>query len=371
MTNFSYEFMTKYFSKSSGFNYSEYLIMANLAMSHEIDDETRKNFGFNLETSIVDYYFGIENKDINELSWYFNFNNGNCFKVNSGKDYNGKPLPIKSASLSGPDTGFSVIYFSGISEDNKFSYFGNYGARIFIHNSTSDPLPNDGIELEPGKASNIILNKVINKRYPYPYSDCQDIKSFSSDLFDYFISSKKRYSQADCFNLCIQKEINNECKCTYYGYPKFRNFSVCLTQEQYNCYRNVVIRISTSLQTVCSDECPLECDTISYEYTVSSSKFPLKAYAKENGFYTHLPGKNLTYEQVQDSFILINVYFNNLLVTIIEESPSVNALQLVSDIGGTLGLFLGISILSIVEVFELIIGLLVIIFCSKRALRKI
>ena len=49
----------------------------------------------------------------------------------------------------------------------------------------------------------------------------------------------------------------------------------------------------------------------------------------------------------------VRIYFENFLVTYIEESPVISKTSLISNLGGILGLFIGISILSFVEIFDL------------------
>ena len=64
--------------------------------------------------------------------------------------------------------------------------------------------------------------------------------------------------------------------------------------------------------------------------------------------------KFMTYEQVQKSFMVIFVYYNDLKYTLISEEPKTELFILISEIGGILGLFLGISFLSFFELFEIL-----------------
>ena len=58
----------------------------------------------------------------------------------------------------------------------------------------------------------------------------------------------------------------------------------------------------------------------------------------------------------------MNIYYNSFYYTVIEEFAKVELLDLISGIGGTIGLFIGCSVLSIAEIFELIFLLIEILF---------
>jgi hypothetical protein len=51
----------------------------------------------------------------------------------------------------------------------------------------------------------------------------------------------------------------------------------------------------------------------------------------------------------------VYVYYEDLKYTLISQSPKTDTLSLISNIGGILGLLLGISFLSFIEILEIII----------------
>ena len=83
---------------------------------------------------------------------------------------------------------------------------------------------------------------------------------------------------------------------------------------------------------ICPIICPLECQQYTYEYDVSLSDF----------------------------------YFDDLVITEITASPSVQFVDLISNIGGFFGLFVGLSVLSFVELIELAVNITRIIINIKR-----
>ncbi len=74
---------------------------------------------------------------------------------------------------------------------------------------------------------------------------------------------------------------------------------------------------------------------------------------------------NSSLSDVKQSIINLNVFYDRLSYTEITEKPSFPFVDLVSNVGGTFGLFIGISLLSLLEIVELIYEML-LIFSNKK-----
>lgn len=91
---------------------------------------------------------------------------------------------------------------------------------------------------------------------------------------------------------------------------------------------------------------------------LSQSEFPTRFYsdvlinvnANKNVYI-----RNFTsYEQVKSSTLALNVYYDDITYTIVDEVPSKTWDDFVANLGGFLGLCLGASLLSLVEIFEFV-----------------
>jgi hypothetical protein len=111
-----------------------------------------------------------------------------------------------------------------------------------------------------------------------------------------------------------------------------------------------------NIDSECLNECPLECDSIEYDFTLTHSNFPNK------NFYDLFSMLNLdlTYEKFTENSLSLNVYYSALSYIKLTETPTTSIIDLFSGIGGLLGLFAGISILSFIEIVELTIELIYI-----------
>lgn len=91
--------------------------------------------------------------------------------------------------------------------------------------------------------------------------------------------------------------------------------------------------------------------------------FPTRAYANQlvnhsnllANFYPNV--SQVTYEQLKNHLIALDIYYSDMKYTLIEEIEKTKFLDLVSGVGGTLGLFIGMSFLSFFEIFDVIIEL--------------
>ena len=122
----------------------------------------------------------------------------------------------------------------------------------------------------------------------------------------------------------------------------------------------------------CLPMCPLECNITDYRTSYSLSKFPtemhlnifnknkdLLAKFNSNKSFTNL-------DELSSNLIKVNIYYDKLSYTLINEFETTTIATLLSNIGGTLGLYLSVSVLSIVEMIEVIIEFLTILVKKRK-----
>ena len=115
------------------------------------------------------------------------------------------------------------------------------------------------------------------------------------------------------------------------------------------------------IQDKCLPECPLECNISNYLTTYSLSSFPTDMHLNIFNSNQALLAKynaNRTYSslnELAENLVKINIYYDKLTYTLIDEFETTTMPTLLSNIGGTLGLYLSVSVLSIVELIEVII----------------
>jgi len=70
---------------------------------------------------------------------------------------------------------------------------------------------------------------------------------------------------------------------------------------------------------------------------------------------------NNTNPSITKNCIYLNVFYDDLSTIFTTESPSLTAISLFGNIGGNLGLFLGMSILTFVEIIELLVNIILVL----------
>ena len=116
----------------------------------------------------------------------------------------------------------------------------------------------------------------------------------------------------------------------------------------------------------CDTDCPLECDWLAYEVQLSSSEYPTREVFK---LYKQTDGKNktnLTYVDYKDNFVYLNIFYPYMRYTEIVEMPKVTLADLFANIGGSMGIFLGFSVFSIIELCELVLRIVYHAMCERK-----
>jgi len=241
------------------------------------------------------------------------------------------------------------------------------GMNLMIHNESNNPgfyygSFNEGVNIPVGFHTLIIVKRIFTYKLSYPYNYCikdltQTHTSYDSDLLDYLVTQTNySYRQKECYTYCLGQEmikisrkkfnfsipfsIEHISNVFYFIDKNYQNLSYLF----YNHYNNATNQ--EKLINECRIKCPLECDTIEYQVTMSSSP------------YTPDYQKNLT------SF---TIYYQDLEYTKISQFPKTQLFDLISNIGGLLGVFLGISFLSFAELIEIILEVVIILFEKNQS----
>ena len=310
-------------------------------------NENKKKLSYDMVMSICT--FNEEPCSQSVFEWVYDVNFGSCLRFNTKRNFE----TIKP----GYKNGLFVQFFVPKSE-NKLSFVSYEGLKVFISEDLHPSLTG-GIIVETSKYTEINLHKTIIKKEPFPYSECYDLDSNDSDLYEFMKSLNMSYNQQDCFNLCLQRKIIEKCECYDLNYPKLLNVSPCLSFERYMCaFKEYVSFKKNKMSKECLRLCPLECESVVYDFSGSSAKYP-----NEYGYQVYkdiLTG--LSYAQVKEGTVAFSISYPKLSYTRISESPKISFIDMLSNLGGTLGLYIGISFLSLIEIVEMLLEVVFISF---------
>jgi hypothetical protein len=314
---------------------------------------------------------------LKDLILLCSFNNKICDEndfetsVNSLGFYSYK-LKRKKSNLPGPEYGLTAGFYLG---NDTIDSFGLDGLQVIVHNHSSYPgfymgYGINGRNVAPGYVTSLEMKRIHTNKLNVPSSFClkdtTSLNSFDSELYRYMITSTNfTYSQKDCFDYYLGREMNKHLNIT----NKIEN-SMTVLSKNFHASELLIKVMEQNINTNYSIECPLECDSVRYDESISFSKLILERhinFLKQNNLLRFInPKYGLLTENDSKNFAIINVFYKNLEYTRISQLPKIDFFDLISNIGGNLGLFIGISFLSFAEIIELFIETFCILFEKKR-----
>ena len=355
------------------FTFVKYLIALSAA-DPSVSDDFKKSLGLSIDDMLINCQYSSNPCTKDDFVWFYSSIYGNCYKFNSGKNSTGGTVPLRYLNQAGKMNGLKLELYVG--QNNKPFDFINpsTGAHIFISNYTVTQSSLEGLDAATSKETNFAVTRTLKYRLPSPYSDCidnvYDETASDSFFFKSIVKSGKRYRFTDCLNLCFLRSLNEKCGCYDINMPNIYNIRPCINFTDVFCDFKVFLDFfKGDIQKTCSPDCPVECNSEILTYSTSSLEYPSEGYGNLlmnlNEIKSKFPNKSVTYEELKKSTLAINVYYDDLKYTVIEESPSTDLITLIAGMGGTLGLFIGVSFLSFVEIFEILIKILFIFIEEK------
>lgn len=274
-------------------------------------------------------------------------------------------------------------------EESDSALASGRGARVVIHSPDTVPHPtHEGFDIAPGFSVTIGVKARENSRISPPHGNCS-----SSDSNEEYL-----YTLIGCQNDCLQNSIITRCGCIdnrisvrkdqsdVYPYcvqlPKLEHRCIMDVEEtacndrikqwsqrlicRKEVYENLTLKEPDAMDRC---NCYPPCNDIEYDSYYSLSTIPEKTeehtafYSVINEFLEDMPPTKKkvllrkygdTYlDKMSDHISRLNVHIADSNVIKTTEAPDYEAIRLISDIGGQLGLWIGISVMTLFEVVQL------------------
>ena len=321
----------------------------------------REKFGPNLNEILIRCKFNSQDCNLTQdFEYFYDVNYGNCFRFNSGRNMIGQQVPLKYVSRTGLTNSLELELFIGKASENNNLFSQENGYIIFINNETLDSTAFEGIQISPGFSTRITLDKFSLTKVANPYSECTDdltsINSYKSDTYKKTFSSNKTYHYSDCVVTCYLKYIAKNCGCLsgYYNIKYDNKIESCLSNNilvNLDCEfvnSNKFFKDSDQIEDC---DCPIECQKSGYNYVTSFAEYPTREYAKYLKQNDLIKSKlllnksdSIGYQDLRESIAKVVIFYDELKETRITQNIKVQLLDLIANIGGILGLFLGLCL---------------------------
>ena len=155
---------------------------------------------------------------------------------------------------------------------------------------------------------------------------------------------------------CHVKTLYDKCGCNFILGPPF-----CTLADYYFCYR-------PNVNHFLKCDCLYPCKQTIYDTKITSLSLPTPMVLAENLY------RNETYTTTEDilkNMINLKVYFPSLQVTKVKQVPAYTFVELISNFGGQLGLFLGASLLTMGEFVDYLLRLCYYKLKERKAKSKV
>lgn len=143
----------------------------------------------------------------------------------------------------------------------------------------------------------------------------------------------KKYNQRNCHLDILALKMAKKCDCVLFWMPRHNNTKVCRSFKQFNCIEHVKNFIDSTNLT---SQCLPVCDSITFDAEISISRIEVNALRE--------------FVPEGQRIIKVAVLFKDQQYFASQRSELYGTMDFIAQCGGILSLFMGISILSFVEI---------------------
>ncbi|XP_044159492.1 acid-sensing ion channel 4 [Bufo gargarizans] len=222
-------------------------------------------------------------------------------------------------------------------ETNETSF--EAGIRVQIHSQDEPPYIDQlGFGVSPGFQTFVSCQEQRLTYLPQPWGNCR-----ASAPSGEFLPGYSTYSISACRLQCEREAVVKTCSCRMVHMPG--NETICSPSKYISCADGILDAAVEDNNDKCT--CPTPCNMTRYGKEISMVRIPNKGSAR---YLAKKYNKNETY--IRDNFLVLDIFFEALNYGTIEQKKAYDLASLLGDIGGQMGLFIGASILTILEILD-------------------
>ncbi|KJH46915.1 degenerin [Dictyocaulus viviparus] len=280
---------------------------------------------------------------------------GNCFTFNYDLNNN------YTSSRAGPMYGIRVLLF--VNTSDYMSTSESAGVRLAIHSPAEYPFPDTfGYSAPVGFASSFGMKKKLIQRLSKPYGDCINSESYNKSDYIY---PEHEYHPEGCHRSCFQTKLIRNCTCgdPRFPVPKASKHCSAFNATARNCLERSIGAVGDFHHVTENMDCKCKqrCREVVHQVTFSASKWPSGA--------TDLGDCDGMTEAECENYYRLNaamveVFYEQLNYELLQETEAYGLVNLIADFGGHLGLWLGFSVITLMEVVVLVLD--VVSTCFRR-----
>ncbi|CAF1331132.1 unnamed protein product [Rotaria sordida] len=252
------------------------------------------------------------------------------------------------------------------------------GMVALVHDNVQFPyIEMAGMYLAPGRHHKFSYSKKMNIFLPAPYTTCNDKPNLGMQImFDQYQGADYAYTQFQCYTVCLQAYIYQKCGCGHPfrwtirsvvlpGTDKAINISFCDIKNP--CYIEAAAELmnTRSIWTTYCPDCTEECSTSDFLIKSSSLLAPpqflmndIKRFVESSKIPLPANWSTSWVSEIQSNYVSLEVVYETSRTEIYTEEATLSPVDVLSNVGGQTGLWIGISFLSLIEIAEVIYRLI-------------
>ena len=253
------------------------------------------------------------------------------------------------------------------------------GAVINLHEVGKFPtLYRNSVYVAPGFFTQVKMIVSAKERFGHPYTNCTDER--------YVQETGHIYTSDHCVSVCMEKQVASYCECkdifllNILEDTETENLTYCINpgqgRERLLAKVYCVDHVRNTQKSSCYVQCPMACDDIEYETSVSSARWPPDALRQEfyESYIANRPYE-WRYEQmkgvifgtviggeiakmseykrlVRSNFLRVDIDLKEDNYILNADIPKTTFSGFIADLGGALNIFAGITFWLFVEMAE-------------------
>ncbi|UJR16868.1 hypothetical protein I4U23_003766 [Adineta vaga] len=362
------------YSNATQFSETESLYVRDFLRDTLDRKETLSQFSFPLESMLMSCsYNNMACSSVNFTS-FASLRYGTCYTFNAKpKNTSSNDNHIRYTLDNAGEGTFELTFYVHRHQYVPYITKG-VGMMVLVHDNIQFPVTAlSGMQLSPGRNHKLSYTKRTNVLLPPPYTSCTNHISLAMrTTFDRYQSNDYAYTQYVCYNICLQKMIYEKCGCvgpTNWAtrFIELPNSNQIITASLCNWTNVCCSRVTSefynpnfSRDESCS-ECGPECITNTFNIKSSSLVAPIefqlkniKKFVESSSIPLPTNWSTIWSTEIPANYISLEVVCETTRTEIYTQQASITFVELISNIGGQTGLWIGISFLSLFEIIEML-----------------
>ncbi|XP_022104029.1 acid-sensing ion channel 2-like [Acanthaster planci] len=323
---------------------------------HDIDDEYNmteftNRTGHQLDEMIVECSWRDEPCSPDDFHHIFS-HLGNCYTFNHVALATERHSSISAGAANGLKLTLNIQEEEYTPSNDLHGAAEDAGIKWMLHHPSEPPYVKElGFGAGPGHHTFVAVRHEEVESLPSPYTPCMETSAGFLDHFDH-------YSLQACRIECETEVVVQRCGCRLVEQPG--NAPVCNPAETHECAQAALVHAVAGHGDQACD-CSSPCSVESYPFTTTNVRLRAKYIERIYSNTTH----NFSADYIQNNLVLLSIYYEALNAEVIEQLPEMTVPSLLAALGGNFGLFLGASVLTIVELLEYVFDELTA-SCTRR-----